>query len=158
MATTQLARYVTAVANEGTVYNISILKELRSANGDVLEKYKPQVRNRMELQQSTWDSIHLGMREAASTYQAFKDFPILIAGKTGTAQQTTTRPNHALFICYAPYDKPQIAIATRIAYGYTSSNAAATTQNIISYYFKLRDTDDIITGVADLPAGEAYLD
>ncbi|MBQ5534732.1 MAG: hypothetical protein IIU07_05460, partial [Lachnospiraceae bacterium] len=156
--TTQLARYVTAVANEGTVYNISILKELRSANGDVLEKYKPQVRNRMELQQSTWDSIHLGMREAASTYQAFKDFPILIAGKTGTAQQTTTRPNHALFICYAPYDKPQIAIATRIAYGYTSSNAAATTQNIISYYFKLWDTDDIITGVADLPAGEAYLD
>ncbi len=156
--TTQLARYVTAVANEGTVYNISILKELRSANGDVLEKYKPQVRNRMELQQSTWDAIHLGMREAASTYQAFKDFPILIAGKTGTAQQTTTRPNHALFICYAPYDKPQIAIATRIAYGYTSSNAAATTQNIISYYFKLRDTDDIITGVADLPAGEAYLD
>ena len=156
--TVQLARYVTAVANSGTVYNLSILDNLTSANGDVLETYVPEIRNRMDLKQSTWDAIHEGMREAASTYSAFKEYPVLIAGKTGTAQQTTTRPNHALFICYAPYDTPQIAIATRIAYGYTSSNAAETTRDIISYYFKLMDTDDIITGVADTPAGEAYLD
>ncbi|MCR5747881.1 MAG: penicillin-binding protein [Lachnospiraceae bacterium] len=156
--TTQLARYVTAIANGGTVYNISILDKLTSANGDLLENYVPEIRNKIELKQSTWDSIHEGMREAASTYSAFEDFPILLAGKTGTAQQTTTRPNHALFICYAPFDSPQIAIATRIAYGYTSSNAAQTTKDIISYYFKLKDTDDIITGVADIPAGEAYLD
>lgn len=156
--TTQLARYVSAVANSGTVYNISILDKLTSSNGDLLEDYTPTIRNKMQVQESTWNAIHQGMMEAASTYQAFENFPVLIAGKTGTAQQTTTRPNHALFICYAPFDRPQIAIATRIAYGYTSSNAASTTKDIISYYFRLQDTDDIITGVADTTGGEAYLD
>ena len=156
--TTQLARYVTAVANSGTVYNLSILDKLTSSSGEILEDYTPEIRNRMEVQQSTWDAIHLGMMEAASTYSAFEDFPVIIAGKTGTAQQTTTRPNHALFICYAPYDRPQISIATRIAYGYTSANAASTTKDIISYYFRLQNTDDIITGVADTSGGEAYLD
>ena len=156
--TTQLARYVTAVANSGTVYNISILDRLTSANGDLLEDYTPQVRNKMNIQQSTWDAIHLGMMEAVTTYSSFKNFPVIIAGKTGTAQQTTTRPNHALFICYAPYDRPQIAIATRIAYGYTSANAASTTKDIINYYFKLQDTEDIITGVADQNMGETILD
>ncbi len=156
--TTQLARYVSAVANSGTVYNISILDKLTSSDGDLLEDYTPTVRNKMQVQDSTWNAIHQGMMEAASTYQAFENFPVLIAGKTGTAQQTTTRPNHALFICYAPFDKPQIAIATRIAYGYTSSNAASTTKDIISYYFRLQDTEDIITGVADTTGGEAYLD
>ena len=123
-----------------------------------LEDYAPQVRNKMNIQQSTWDAIHLGMMEAATTYSSFKNFPVIIAGKTGTAQQTTTRPNHALFICYAPYDRPQIAIATRIAYGYTSANAASTTKDIINYYFKLQDTEDIITGVADQNMGETILD
>ncbi|MCR5238395.1 MAG: penicillin-binding protein [Lachnospiraceae bacterium] len=156
--TTQLARYATAVANSGTVYNISILDKLTSAGGDILEDYTPSVRNNINIQQSTWDSIHLGMMEAASTYASFKNFPVIIAGKTGTAQQTTTRPNHALFICFAPYDRPQIAIATRIAYGYTSANAASTTKDIISYYFKLQDTEDIITGVADTEMSEAYVD
>ncbi|MCR5773593.1 MAG: penicillin-binding protein [Lachnospiraceae bacterium] len=156
--TTQLARYATAIANSGNVYNLSILDKLTSSDGQVLEDYTPKLRNRMEVQQSTWDAIHLGMMEAASTYSAFEDFPVIIAGKTGTAQQTTTRPNHALFICYAPYDSPQIAVATRIAYGYTSSNAASTTKDVISYYFKLQDTEDIITGVADTSGGEAYLD
>lgn len=156
--TTQLARYATAVANSGTVYNISILDKLTTAGGDILEDYTPSVRNNINIQQSTWDSIHLGMMEAASTYASFKNFPVIIAGKTGTAQQTTTRPNHALFICFAPYDRPQIAIATRIAYGYTSANAASTTKDIISYYFKLQDTEDIITGVADTEMSEAYVD
>lgn len=156
--TTQLARYVSAVANSGTVYNLSILDKLTSSGGDLLEDYTPEIRNRMDIQDSTWNAIHQGMMEAASTYSAFDNFPVLIAGKTGTAQQTATRPNHAVFICYAPFDRPQIAIATRIAYGYTSSNAASTTRDIISYYFRLQDTEDIITGVADSSGGEAYLD
>lgn len=156
--TTQIARYATAVANSGTVYNISILDKLTSADGDLLEDYTPSIRNQMIVHQDTWDAIHLGMMEAATTYASFKNFPVVIAGKTGTAQQTTTRPNHALFICFAPYDRPQITIATRIAYGYTSANAASTTKDVISYYFKLQDPEDIITGVADTNMGETILD
>ena len=56
--------------------------------------------------------------------------------------------NHALFVCYAPYEKPEIAIATRIAYGYSSSYAAQTTKDIIKYYFELAEDEEIITGTA----------
>ena len=84
-------------------------------------------------------------------YDAFEDFPMTAAGKTGTAQQITTRPNHALFVGFAPYDNPEISIATRIAYGYTSANAAEVSRDVFKYYFKLDDKDNIITGTAVLP-------
>ncbi len=70
--------------------------------------------------------------------QAFKDLDLTIAGKTGTAQQSKSHPNHALFMGYAPYENPQIAIAIRIANGYTSANAAAMASDIFSYYFDLK--------------------
>ena len=74
-----------------------------------------------------------------------------IGGKTGTAQQTTTRPSHALFVCYAPYEYPEIAIATRIPFGYSSDYAAQVTKDVISYYYGLKEADDIITGTASTP-------
>ena len=98
------------------------------------------------------------MREAVSTYNAFEDFPVIVAGKTGTAQQVTTRPNHALFICFAPYSNPRVSIASRIAYGYTSSNTAEFTRDVIKYYFKLQDVEDIITGTAAIPDSAAIGD
>ena len=72
-----------------------------------------------------------------------------IGGKTGTAEQTASRPNHALFICYAPYENPEIAIATRIPFGYSSDYAAQFTRDIIKYYYGLAEEDDLITGTAD---------
>ena len=72
-----------------------------------------------------------------------------VAGKTGTAEQTASRPNHALFICYAPYENPEIAIATRIPFGYSSDYAAQFTRDIIKYYYGLAEEDDLITGTAD---------
>lgn len=71
-----------------------------------------------------------------------------LAGKTGTAQQIVTRPNHALFVGYAPYENPEVAIATRIAYGYTSANAALVSRNILEYYFHLADEGELINGKA----------
>ena len=76
-----------------------------------------------------------------------------MAGKTGTAEESTTRANHALFVCYAPYDTPEIAIATRIANGYTSNYAAQTTKDVLQYYFDLVAEEDIITGTAEQMSG-----
>jgi hypothetical protein len=77
------------------------------------------------------------------------DGAVNVAGKTGTAEQTASRPNHALFICYAPYENPEIAIATRIPFGYSSDYAAQFTRDIIKYYYGLAEEDDLITGTAD---------
>ena len=74
-----------------------------------------------------------------------------VAGKTGTAEQTKSRPSHALFVGYAPYDAPEIAIATRIPFGYSSDYAAQTTRDIIKYYYGLAEEEELITGEADAP-------
>ena len=77
-----------------------------------------------------------------------EDMKIKVAGKTGTAEESRNRANHALFVCYAPYDNPQIAVSTRIAYGYSSTYAAQTTKDILNYYFKTEDEETLITGQA----------
>ena len=100
---------------------------------------------------STWDAVQTGMRAVVSEGSAkdiFKDLEVEIAGKTGTAQENQDKPNHALFIGYAPYDTPEIAMAVRITNGYSSTNAASVAKDIVSYYFKLKDESDIITNTA----------
>ena len=71
-----------------------------------------------------------------------------VAGKTGTAQQVINRPNHALFVGFAPYQSPQISIATRIAYGYTSHNATDVSRDILSYCFGVQKAEELINGQA----------
>ena len=147
--TVQLARYVTAIANSGTVYNYSILKKVCDKNGAVLDFYEPTIRNTIDvLDASGWNAIHSGMRMVAQNSSQFRDFEISVAGKTGTAQQDLKRANHALFIGYAPYENPEISIAVRIPFGYTSANAAHYARNILSYYFEVEEKDALLDGQA----------
>ena len=81
-------------------------------------------------------------------HDQFNDLKVQIAGKTGTAQEDEERPNHALFVGYAPADNPQIAIATRIAYGYGSSNACDFVDNVMKYYFKEVSEEELLNGQA----------
>ena len=108
-----------------------------------------EVRNQIDLPQEYWNAFHLGMRQVVENKKYFSDLAVNVAGKTGTAEQTASRPNHALFICYAPYENPEIAIATRIPFGYSSDYAAQFTRDIIKYYYGLAEEDDLITGTAD---------
>ena len=148
--TVQLARYVTAVANSGNVYKYTLLSRVEDAEGNVLQTYEPQIRNTVDaLDASEWNAIHSGMRMVVENTREFKEFPITAAGKTGTAQENPKRPNHALFVGYAPYENPEISIATRIAFGYTSHNAAELSRNVFAYYFKVEDTDALLNGQAE---------
>lgn len=148
--TVQLARYVTAVANSGTVYNYTLLNKVTDAEGKVVENYEPTVRNTMDsISSTTWDAVHSGMRMVVETHHQFDGFGVNVAGKTGTAQQVKTRPNHALFVGYAPYEDPQISIAARIAYGYDSANATSFSANVLKYYFKLEDTATLLDHTAE---------
>ena len=149
-STIQLARYVTAVANGGTVYNYTLLNKVTDSDGNTLKQYEPEIRNTVDvLSDSDWDAIHTGMRMVVENTKEFDGFPIEAAGKTGTAQEDLKRPNHALFVGYAPYDNPEISIATRIANGYTSHNAAEVSKKILAYYFKVEDADSLLNGQAE---------
>lgn len=151
--TVGLARYITAVANSGTCYNLTLLDKITDFNGNVIQEFEPDVRNTIELPQAYWDAFHSGMRQMVQDKSYFDNMGVTLAGKTGTAEQTKSRPNHALFVCYAPYEQPEIAIATRIPFGYSSDYAAHATRDILKYYYNLADEEDLITGVADTPDG-----
>ncbi|MCM1103520.1 MAG: penicillin-binding transpeptidase domain-containing protein [Clostridium sp.] len=148
-STAQLARYVTTVANSGTCYNLTLIDRIEDSEGNVVQQNQAHVRNTLNFSDSTWDVIHMGMRQVIEGKRYYAGLEVQVAGKTGTAQESRTRPNHALFVCYAPYESPEIAIATRIEYGYTSDYAAETTRDVIKYYFGLATKETLVTGMAD---------
>lgn len=144
ITTAALSRYVTAVST-GKLYDFQLMSKIVDCDGNVLVNYEPQYEDiSATLSASQWDTIRYGMNLVCQENARFKDFDIPVAGKTGTAQQVKTRPNHALFVGYAPYNAPEISIATRIAYGYTSGNAAAVSKNILSVYFGRQTLDEIL--------------
>lgn len=151
LTTVGLARYVTTIANSGTCYQLSLLDKLTDNSGNILEDYTPEVRNRIELPAYEWNAVHSGMRRVVERMSYYNDMPVTVAGKTGTAQENRNRANHALFIGYAPYEKPEIAVATRIAFGYNSAYAAEITRDVFRYYFNPDDEENILTGSAARP-------
>lgn len=151
--TAGLARYATTIANSGTCYNLTLVDKITDSDGNVLQEFAPDIRNTIDLPREYWNSFHLGMRQVVQNKSYFSDLAVNVAGKTGTAEQTKSRPNHALFMCYAPYENPEIAIVTRIPFGYSSDYAAQLTRDIIKYHYGLAEEEDIITGTADTPDG-----
>lgn len=149
--TTELARYTAAIASSGNVYKLTLLDKVTDSDGNLITDYGPEISNTMdEITPAVWEAIHSGMKMMAEESRQFSDFPehLGVAGKTGTAQEILNRPNHALFIGYAPYNNPEIALTTRIAYGYTSANAAEASRSIMDYYFKLIDSEELLNGQA----------
>ncbi len=146
--TVALSRYISAVANNGTVYDLSLIHEIRNATDDCEYYFVPKVHNTISLDDSLWDAIHTGLRKVVEGKYYFKVEGLEAAGKTGTAQEANNKPNHALFIGYAPYNDPKIAIAIRIANGYSSDNAAQTACDCLKYYFDVGNTEDLINGTA----------
>ncbi len=142
--TVGLARYVTTLANSGTCYDLTLIDHLADPSGSFTQNQDPKIHGMIRMEQAYWDAIHEGMRGVVEDMSFFADMPIEVAGKTGTAQQDVNRPNHALFICYAPYRNPQIAVATRVANGYTSSYAAQITQEVLKYYFDVADKEQLM--------------
>ena len=148
--TAALARYVTTVANGGICYELTLVDKVTDSQGILVQEFEPKIRNEIDLPQQYWNAIHTGMRQVVQNKTYFDGLTVAVAGKTGTAEQTRSRPSHALFVCYAPYESPEIAIATRIPFGYSSDYAAQATRDVILYYYGLSE-EDLITGTAEMP-------
>lgn len=153
--TAGLARYVTTVANSGTCYNLTLVDKVEDQNGDLIRENAAAVRNRIDMDPAYWNAIHAGMRQVVENKSYFADLDVNVAGKTGTAQESRNRPNHALFISYAPYEDPEISVTVRVANGYTSDYAAQIAKDVYEYYYGLKDESEIITGTAGTLEGGA---
>lgn len=146
-ATVQLVRYVNTIASRGNVFQLSLVKGIADTNGNFVEN-NAVLENKVELPDSVWDTVSSGMVQFAQNNSVLRDMEISIAGKTGTAQESKSRPDHALFVGYAPAETPEITIAVRIANGYGSSNSTAVGKDIFNYYFGLENQEKIVTGEA----------
>ena len=149
----QLSRYISAVANKGSVFKLSLLDKMTDSQGNLIEDFTPAVRSQIDIQDSTWNAVHTGMRRVISDGSAskiFNDLEVPIAGKTGTAEEVKNGHtiNHAFFVSFAPYDDPEIAVTVNIPYGYSSSNAATAAKSIYRFYYGYTDLDYILNNSA----------
>ena len=150
-ANVQLARYVSTIANRGTVFKLSILDKVSDKDGNIIKDYTPEIDSKVDIKNSTWNAVSYGMLKVirdGSGRDIFNDIPVDIAGKTGTAQESKNRANHAFFLSFAPYSDPEVAVTVNIPFGYSSSNAATAAKNIYKLYFGYTNLDMIINGSA----------
>ncbi|MBQ8985798.1 MAG: penicillin-binding protein [Lachnospiraceae bacterium] len=159
--TASLARYIGAVANEGQVYDLTLIDHTADTEGTLLESYSPKEAESIQADEAYWESIREGMKRVCRSLSGFSSLSRTLedgsteyleaAGKTGTAQQGTNMPNHALFLGYAPVEEPEIAIAVRIPNGYSSKYAALVASQIMQYYFDESTLSSILTGSESMP-------
>lgn len=145
----QLCRYVSAVANRGTVYDLSLIDKTTASDGTLIKDYGSETVSQMsEISSETWDLVQTGMEQMVSASSTFDGIDFSMAGKTGTAQQSELHPDHTLFVGYAPTDNPEIAVAVRIVNGYSSSYAAEIGRDIAKIWFDPDAAAEVLTGTA----------
>ncbi|MCR5664078.1 MAG: hypothetical protein K6G17_04255 [Oscillospiraceae bacterium] len=148
----QLAEYCATVANGGYRHSASILKEVRSYDyTDSVYTREPEVLSVVESPSYNWFAVQEGMRLVAndlvnneSVAKHFYDLPKSqrVAAKTGTAQKGENIVNDAIFICYAPYDDPEVAIAIVVERGKAGANCAFMARQILDVYFNIKSYTD----------------
>lgn len=160
----EIADYVAALANGGTLWRPYFVREILSPNGRVLVHYRPQVRRQIPLSASIVQSIHQAMgavtqihpswyqngvtQDWGTAYWPFYDFTTLtqqylgvgvsVAGKTGTAQIGHGQTPDGWFISFAPVNHPQIAIVVFVHHANEGfASGAPVAREIYDYYFGL---------------------
>lgn len=155
----QLNRYVTTVANSGTVYDLTLIDKTTDSNGTLIKNYEAETVRTIsddEISQQTWNVLHQGMQDMISSSGFFSGLDFTMAGKTGTAQHNEEHADHVLFVGYAPAEAPEISIAVRITYGYNSGNCTEIARDIAKVYFNPDAAQEVVTGSAgDIGTGIA---
>ena len=146
----QLAEYCAALANNGARHSASILKYVRSYDfSEKLFEREDEVISQVESEDYNWEAIHYGMYLVAndfagSGYNVFQGYSASsVACKTGTAQKGKTVSNDGIFICYAPYEDPEIAIAVVVERGGAGANCGRIAREILENYFSLKTVTDV---------------
>lgn len=134
--TTQLARYVSSIANGGTTYDLTLLDHIEDSYGRTVWEHEPVIYNTVEMEDYQWNAIINGMMDGVNNKPYFADIPVPVAGKTGTAQQSRSKPDHALYIAFAPaVGEAEVALSVRIPFGFYSDYAAQLAHECLQAYY-----------------------
>ena len=142
-AAIHMAKYMATLANGGTRYSLNLVKGIRSGGDIQMKDTPPNIEETLHLAPRNLQVVYEGMLGVTSgsrgtLRQIFTDFPIKVAGKTGTAEESDERPSHAWFTGFAPYEDPQIAVVVMIPFGETKeSPAPKIAKEIFAAYFGL---------------------
>ena len=142
----QLTNYISTLVNGGNHYATHLLKTVKTSDfsGTVYE-YEPELLGSLDLDPANVEAVKQGMwlvandpESSSSAY--FRDLPVEVGAKTGSAQVSSEVEADALFVCFAPYDDPQIAISMVVEQGASGSNLAQAVAQVVDYYFSAEDT------------------
>ncbi len=140
-----MVKYIATLANGGNRYQLHFLDNKKDSNGSVIEEFEPVVETVVPMSDETYEAITGGMRNvivgtSGTGKTAYRNFPIEVAGKTGTAEENKARPDHSSFAAFAPYENPEVAIYVMLPFGnsYTlSSPASKLSREVLDEYFNL---------------------
>ena len=136
----QLANYVATLVNGGTRYRTHLMNRVLGVDGTVLHEYEPEVLDTLELKQSNLNAVKAGMlalTQEGSLAKYFNEIPIKVGAKTGSAQvSATSKESNAVLVCFAPFDKPEIALAIVAERGGGGSELGAVAADIFRWYFR----------------------
>ena len=151
----QLAVYTAALANRGTRYKATFLNRVVSADyRSLLLESERQVLSTLVISDDAYLAYTSGMRLVTqktedwtgTAYSTFKNYPIAVAAKTGTAQSgNKNASDHGAFVCYAPADDPQIAIAIYGEKAGHGSWLSTIARDILDIYFEVGEVGDVVT-------------
>ena len=146
----QLANYIATLCGGGDHYATHLLKNVRSSGSGALEYvYDAEPVERVEISSENLSAVLAGMHDLATdgaVSQYFKDCIVDAAAKTGTIQTGDTKNNNGAFVCFAPYDDPQIAVAIVIEKGGSGAALASTAVQVLNAYFSNTSASSAITG------------
>ncbi len=139
----QMANYVSAVANDGTVWKPRLVVELRDRAGNVVKTFPKQALRQADTKPTDLSLIRDGMRavvadQDGTVYFPFRTYQIPVAGKSGTAETSAAGRVNAWFVGFAPFDSPRLAVATVYEQyaespgHYGSQDAATATRKVLA--------------------------
>ena len=147
----QLANYIATLASGGQHCKAHLLKAVKSYdNTEVLAVGDTAPTNVVSMQDSTLEAVKKGMlgytQPGGSVYNAFRNCVVTAGAKTGTSELGGNQTENGVFVCFAPYDDPEIAVAIVIEHATWGSNLATTGVDILNAYFTADETGSAVTG------------
>lgn len=135
----QVANFTAAVANGGSLYQPSLVSDFLNEDNQVVKTIEPKIIRQNFIDAYNLQIVREGMRQTvtAGSARSLSILPVAAAGKTGTAQWSSKKANHAWFTGFAPYDKPEVVITVLVEEGREGSEVAVPiAREILAWYFR----------------------
>ena len=146
----QLANYIATLVSGGKHCDAHLLKAVKSYdNTQVLAVGNTDPKNTVDISDEALTAVKKGMHDLTTTGSLapyFKDCVVDAGAKTGTAQVNKDTENNGVFVCFAPYDDPEIAVSIVIEQGGSGSALASTAVSILNAYFSADEIGTAIIG------------